>query len=88
MDIIQIAAAIVFVFLAGLTAATVTFFWQDRIVRARKNMFKLMALLVFFVVLGEIVWSPIKLLVIPIFFFGGWYIFYDAFIRRPESDIT
>jgi hypothetical protein len=56
----------------------------DRVRKYRKDLFWLMALIVFIMVLMETLLpenSWLRCLVIPIFVFGGYYIFYDAFIR-------
>lgn len=57
----------------------------DRFLRYRKNLFVFMALLVFISVLMDVLLPDncwLNLLIIPIFAFGVYYIFYDAFLKN------
>lgn len=50
--------------------------------RYQDGIARIMILMFIVAALGETVWSPIKCLVIPVFGIGGFYILYDAFLRK------
>ena len=56
----------------------------DRVRKARKDLVWLVVLIVSILALMDVLLpenSWLRCLVIPIFFFGGYYVFYDAFVR-------
>ncbi len=57
-------------------------FLNQRFQTYRVDFFWLMASMVLIVLLSKLIWQPIACLTIPLFLFGGWYIFYDAFLRK------
>lgn len=58
---------------------------KNRFRKYQRNFYWFGALLIVTFLLMEVLLpenSWLKLLIVPIFFFGGYYIFYDAYIKR------
>lgn len=67
----------IFFFASGLSIFT-----NKRFQRYRRDVGLLLALFLFIGVLSQVVYRPLGLLAIPVFFFGGLYAVYDAFLKR------
>jgi len=89
VDILRVIIVAALVILGGLIVAGKIRFTEypgergeNRWQRHTEESSRLFALMLILIVLGEAVWSPIKCLAIPVFAFGGYYILYDAFLRK------
>jgi hypothetical protein len=87
VDVLRMILVAALVILAGLiaTGRIQRFFTApsaNKTVKAQDGLFWQMVLMGILVALGEVLWSPIKCLAIPVFLVGSCYVMYDAFLRK------